>query len=261
MIKPKFTIITVCYNAEQYIEDTIMSVLSQTSDDYQYMIKDGNSTDATMNIVKRLLEDNDKVNIIAGDDGGIYDAMNIAIKDALGEYLIFLNAGDSFFDNNVLSDAEKYIEINRADIYYGNIIEMSKNGGLLRTYTKKNSKLWYYSIGACICHQGMFCNRELFAAKMFDTEFKVCADREWQMYMLNNHAVAQPLGFTVAKVLTEGYSKDHVYDLDRETDICVKKYCGIWYVLYVVIRKAKKNKLLLRIIQSCELKISCKQPD
>ena len=162
MSRCKFTIITVCYNAEKYIEDTINSVLSQTYGSFEYIIKDGQSSDGTMDIVHRLTDSDNRVMIIQGKDRGIYDAMNIAVLQASGEYILFLNAGDAFVNDLVLSKTAEYMTAQTADIYYGDVIEISNKRKSLRVYTEKNSKMWYYSLGACLCHQGMFCKKELF---------------------------------------------------------------------------------------------------
>lgn len=258
MSKCKFTIITVCFNAEEYIEDTIQSVLSQTYNDYEYIIKDGQSHDETMDIVHRLTDNNNRVIIIQGKDRGIYDAMNIAVSSAEGDYVLFLNAGDRFADENVLRKTAGVMEANEADILYGDVIEISKTGSFLRKYTGKNCKMWYYALGACLCHQAMFCKKELFQKKLFDLNYAVCADREWQMCHIKKGAVANAMGFAIAEVMTDGFSKEHVEELEEEVRRCVKKYCGAWYFMYRMICFCKKNRFLYHIIQKTEQIISCK---
>lgn len=95
----KITIITVCFNAEQTLRETIQSVLGQTFQDYEYLIIDGNSSDKTLDIVKEYKSD--KIKLYSEDDRGIYNAMNKGIAKAKGEYLYFLNAGDSFFQYDI----------------------------------------------------------------------------------------------------------------------------------------------------------------
>lgn len=256
MSKCKFTVITVCYNAGKDIEATIKSVLSQTYDDFEYIIKDGESSDNTMDIVHNLTDNNNCVMIIQEKDKGIYDAMNIAVLSAKGEYILFLNAGDIFADDDVLCRVSEYIANNKADIFYGDVIEVEKDKRSLRVYSDKNCKMWYYSLGACLCHQGMFCNKDLFQNKLFDLYYKVCADREWQMYHIRNGAIAKAMKFPVAEVLTDGFSRNHIADLEEETRLCVKEYCGKWYIIYRIIVFIKKNKLLHKIIYKAEGMIS-----
>lgn len=258
MSKYKFTIITVCYNAEKFIAETIKSVLSQTYADYQYIIKDGMSCDKTMEIVHGLTASDNRVMMIQDNDRGIYDAMNIAISQAEGEYVLFLNAGDKFANANVLQHVSDYMLHSGADILYGDVSEVYEDGQYLRKYTEKNSKMWYYSLGACLCHQTMFCRRNMFQEKLFNLQYKVCADRDWQMYHLKNGRTAKPLNFQVAEVLADGFSKEHIDDLIKEIDCCVKQYCGAWYQLYKLIMFCKKNKFICSLIQKTEKLISCK---
>lgn len=258
MGRHKFTIITVCYNAEKYIEGTVRSVLSQSYSDFEYIIKDGASADKTMNIVHGLTDNDGRVISVQEKDQGIYDAMNIAVLLSEGEYVFFLNAGDKFADENVLSRIAEKIKNDDSGIFYGNIIEVFENESYLRIYTEKNSKMWYYSLGACLCHQGMVCKRELFKEKLFDTGYKVCADRDWQMYHISRGIAARPLNFTIAEVLADGFSKDHEKELEEETERCVKQYCGGWYILYHIVGRAKKSRFLRWVIQKAEKMVSCR---
>lgn len=258
MSKYKFTVITVCYNAGKDIEATIKSVLAQNYDGFEYLIKDGESSDDTMDIVYSLTDQDNRVMIIRGKDKGIYDAMNIAASLAEGKYILFLNAGDILTDNDVLYRVSEYETANKADIYYGDVIEIEKEKRSLRVYSQKNCKMWYYSLGACLCHQGMFCKKDLFLNKLFDLNYKVCADREWQMYHIKNGAIAKAMKFPVAEVLTDGFSKNHIEDLEKETRLCVKNYCGKWYMIYEIICICKKSEFLHMMMQKVEKLISSK---
>lgn len=97
---PLITIVTVCYNAATLIEKTILSVLGQDYPNLEYLIIDGASTDGTLNIVKKYA---DKVTLVSEPDKGIYDAMNKGLKLAHGTWVNFMNAGDLFADNHVLT--------------------------------------------------------------------------------------------------------------------------------------------------------------
>ena len=99
-MQPKITIITICYNAEACIERTILSVINQTYPNIEYIIIDGNSTDNTLQIVEKY---KDKITkIISEPDKGIYDAMNKGLRITTGDWVNFMNAGDSFYSNDVL---------------------------------------------------------------------------------------------------------------------------------------------------------------
>lgn len=98
----KISVVTVCYNAADTIERTMLSVLNQTYHDIEYIIIDGGSTDGTVDIIRKYA---DKIAYWASEpDKGIYDAMNKGIKVATGEWINFMNAGDIFCDKNVLTN-------------------------------------------------------------------------------------------------------------------------------------------------------------
>ena len=99
MDAPIISVITVCYNVASSIEKTMLSVLNQTYKNLEYIIIDGNSTDGTVDIIKRYAE---RLTFwISEPDNGIYDAMNKGIVKATGEFLIFMNAGDQFLNDKV----------------------------------------------------------------------------------------------------------------------------------------------------------------
>jgi glycosyltransferase involved in cell wall biosynthesis len=99
---PLISVITVVFNGAQHLEETILSVIHQTYDNVEYIIIDGGSNDRTVDIIKKY---EDKIDYwVSEPDRGIYDAMNKGIELTNGEWLNFLNCGDSFFNNYVLSD-------------------------------------------------------------------------------------------------------------------------------------------------------------
>ena len=98
----KISIITVCFNAVGVIEKTILSVISQTYNDVEYIIIDGGSTDGTLDIVKKY--ENYIAYWISEPDSGIYNAMNKGVKYATGLYCNFMNAGDFFINEKVLEN-------------------------------------------------------------------------------------------------------------------------------------------------------------
>ncbi|MDB4026803.1 glycosyltransferase [Candidatus Thioglobus sp.] len=98
--KPMVSIVTIVYNDEEYLEETIQSVLSQTYDNVEYIVIDGGSTDGTLDVIKQYKDRID--HWISEEDRGIYDAMNKGVNLAKGEWINFMNSGDVFHDNDVL---------------------------------------------------------------------------------------------------------------------------------------------------------------
>lgn len=112
----KITVVTVCYNAEATIEETIKSVLNQTHGNLEYIIIDGRSTDGTMDIVRKYSDRITK--IVSEPDKGIYDAMNKGIALATGDYINFMNAGDTFSSPDAVKEVAGRIAP-ESDIVYG----------------------------------------------------------------------------------------------------------------------------------------------
>lgn len=247
----KFSIITVCYNAEKYIRSTILSVLQQEYKNYQYIIKDGKSSDSTMEIVHELLDGNDRVKIISERDSGIYDAMNEAAEFAEGEYVLFLNAGDSFCDGTVLKKTDEFLKKNIADVLYGNIIQIDGSKKNIRKYGPIYKKKIFYLTGDSICHQALFVKRELLKRK-FDTSYQVCADREWQLYWLSKKAKFVSAPFEVSKVLVDGFSREHIQEYEEEARRCIHIYLRKAEWLYCIVEWMKKKKVLLTFFQNIE---------
>ena len=170
----KISIITVCFNCKNNIEKTLYSILMQKYIDYEYIIIDGKSSDGTLDVVKNYQNRIKNMIIVSEPDGGIYDAMNKGIKMASGDYIIFMNAGDVFYNNSVLVDVSMYLDLGK-DIYWGNV----KKKDHIETYPNRITKCYLILREKMVCHQAIFAKRELLESCNFDTSFKICADRDW----------------------------------------------------------------------------------
>ncbi|KHG33837.1 MAG: hypothetical protein OA34_08170 [Sulfurospirillum sp. MES] len=118
--KPLISVITVVYNGERHLEETIQSVINQTYDNVEYIIIDGGSTDGTLDIIKKY---EDKIDYwVSEKDNGIYDAMNKGICLSFGEWINFMNVGDKFYDKNTLKSTFQKNIIYQADFIYSDTI-------------------------------------------------------------------------------------------------------------------------------------------
>ena len=125
-MKPRITIITVCYNSEKYIEQAILSVINQTYDNLEYIIVDGGSQDSTMSIVNRY---RDKISVIISEkDNGISDAFNKGIRRATGDIIGIVNSDDMLYNNNVIEKLAEYYE-DDIDVYRGKEIVKNIDSG------------------------------------------------------------------------------------------------------------------------------------
>ena len=149
MVK-KITVVTVCFNAEKVLEQTMLSVLSQTYKDIEYLVIDGGSKDGTLDIIKKY---SDKVKWISEPDKGIYDAMNKAIKMASGEWINFMNAGDCFASIDVLENvfSKEYPEEVKF-LYSDNWYEDEKG---IRTYAPHDHKSLSLNHQSCIYRKSL----------------------------------------------------------------------------------------------------------
>lgn len=181
----KFSIITICLNAENCIEDTIISVLNQTCIDFEYIVKDGNSKDRTVSIAQSFAPAFSARGIpflvISQPDLGIYDAMNQATQRAQGNWILYMNAGDQIADQNVLNLIGKssYLEI--ADILYGNHILQRDD----YYFCSKPEPLETIRYKMPFCHQSTFTRRELLLKSPYSLKYRICSDYKFylQMYL------------------------------------------------------------------------------
>lgn len=170
------SIVTVCFNAEKTIAKTINSILNQKNHSYEYIIKDGGSTDGTNEIIKQFLPlfEGKKINVVylSEYDRGIYDAMNFAVNKSAGKYICFMNADDQFADSDVfnrviLSDGFR----NQEDILYGDaIMKDGREENLFCADMKLIQKRMPF------VHQSCFFKNEIIRKYMYDTNYKICAD-------------------------------------------------------------------------------------
>jgi glycosyltransferase involved in cell wall biosynthesis len=170
----KLSIITVNRNNAAGLEKTIQSVVCQTSDDFEYIVIDGNSDDGSVDIIKKYA---DKIDYwVSEPDSGIYNAMNKGIRKAQGEYCLFLNSGDCLIEPGTLTNVFTEIAgLGDAGIYYSDILK--KDGKIAKE--PKNidiSFLIFYPIN----HQNSLINRDLFSLHgLYNEKLPICADWEW----------------------------------------------------------------------------------
>ncbi len=248
--KIRITVVTVCKNAEKQIGATIQSVISQTYDNVEYIIIDGASTDHTADIIEKATGEFPVV-YQSEADKGIYDAMNKGIALATGDYIHFLNAGDTFVDNTILQRVIEEIEKKPADIYYGNIIYQYPNGeSRIRTYGSSCGKRIYYCTGDCINHQAIFASSKCLKGTPFDASYKVCGDRDWMMRMHKMKALFRnmPLVICNYSLNENSVSLSNAQLSQREATRCIKEHFPMQYGIFCIFEACRKNKALARIL-------------
>jgi len=174
---PKISIITVCKNEVTTIGKTIKSVLAQSYGNKEYIVVEGGSTDGTRNRIERYL---DGIDVYQQQKGaGIYNAMNQGIRQATGDYIYFLNAGDTLFSSETLANVAGEIRNNsNPDIVYGDLIMVGDpTEKLVRSYPEINLENLKNGM---VCHQVIFSKKELFDNDgLFDESLSIVADYDW----------------------------------------------------------------------------------
>ena len=169
----KVTVVTAVLNDAGHIEQTILSVISQTDIEIEYIIVDGGSKDGTLELIGKY---KDKISLLISEpDRGVYDAMNKGIKYSTGDFVYFLNSGDVLLNPSILSKI-KFEDVNvRNTIIYGNVVVAYGNiEALEKPRPFFNSKMKFKGIG--ICHQSMFFPGELIRNEKYDLSYKIAAD-------------------------------------------------------------------------------------
>ena len=166
------SIITVVFNGEKYIEQTIKNVVDLKFNEYEYIIIDGGSSDDTLSIINKYKPHINKV--ISEPDSGIYNAMNKGLNLSTGKYILYLNS-DDFLEEGSIEKAVEIIKDNaNFDIYAGAVKILNKNQSLSRIMRPSSKKISYRM---SIPHPGAFVSREaMLRVNGFDESFRIAAD-------------------------------------------------------------------------------------
>lgn len=172
----QFSIITVCFNAGHSLTDTIEKTLGQTYKNYEIIVKDGGSQDGSL----QHIPDDPRIRLICKPDAGIYDAMNQAIEEARGDYLIFMNCGDWLYEPETLERISGEIEKEKAPLYYGKCFD--RLTGQVRAYPRQLNRLTCYR--TMICHQATIYRSDVLKQRKYDLSYPILADREMLWYLV-----------------------------------------------------------------------------
>lgn len=215
MYQPKVSVVTVCYNSERTIEQAILSVLNQSYHNIEYIIIDGGSTDATVDIIKKY--EHRLAYWHSEPDDGIYDAMNKGIRKADGELLAFLNSDDYYFSNDSLQIMVGHFNKNRsADIIAGRIA-LINSYGIRYGYSNSADNLEEIAYRMIFDHPAMLVKRELFILDgLFDISYKIAADYEWSLREYGKGRNILPVSTVVTAFRTCGLSSELTYALAEE---------------------------------------------
>lgn len=225
----RISIITVCYNAELTIERTLRSVAEQTYPEIEYIVIDGASKDATLELVARWAP---HALCVSEADKGIYDAMNKGLKKATGDYVWFLNAGDALPSPDTVArlvtetcpDAKA-----RPDVIYGDCMLIDSTDRLLglRRLRPPHQLDWRsFRKGMLVCHQSFIARREL--CPLYDLQYRFSADVDWCIKVMKQAKVYAFVDEPISYYLNEGTTtRNHRASLIERFKVMSRHY-GLW---------------------------------
>ncbi len=244
-LTPRFSVITVTYNAQHTLEETILSVVSQTYHHIEYIIVDGASTDKTAQIIEKYREHIAKV--VSEKDKGLYDAMNKGLKLATGDYVCFLNAGDCFHADNTLQQVVHSIKDNNLpDILYGHtaIVDEKRHFMRMRRLEPPTQLDWRsFRQGMLVCHQAFILKRAL--APSYDMRYRYSADFDWCIRAMKKAKTLHNTRLTLIDYLDEGLTTQNQQASLRERFRIMCRHYGYvstvlhhaWFIVRAVIKR------------------------
>lgn len=228
------SVVTVTYNASSYIETTIQSVSSQRNRNFEFLLIDGASTDDTVTKVVRILQlekfPMEKVLVSSEEDKGIFDAMNKGVKRCNGDYVLFLNGGDSFYDVTVIDQLEAAIAAYPADVIYGRTMMLFLEGkGIYDECEEYGDSIMPF------IHQSVIVKREHLLAHPFDLSYNILGDREFFYWMRQQKMSFHFEPFIVSTYdARDGLSEKNPYKVAVEGDRILgktSKWRNLWWRL------------------------------
>ena len=245
-IQPRFSIITITYNAASVIEPTLQSVLSQTYRNYEYLLIDGGSKDNT--VAKAKASGIEFAHIVSEPDNGLYDAMNKGMALATGDYLCFLNAGDAFYAPDTLQTIANtaMAEETLPDVLYGETAEVDESRNFVRMrrlQTPKELTWRSFKDGMMVCHQAFYAKRTI--APMYDLQYRLSADGDWCIRVMKQAKKLVNVNATVVNYLQNGLSLQHHRASLKERFWIMSKHYGLiptiarhlWFIIRAVIKR------------------------
>jgi len=216
---PKVTIVTVTYNAEQYLEQTIKSVIEQDYPNIEYIIIDGGSTDKTVDIIKKY--EKHLTYWISEPDSGIYDAMNKGIDAATGEWIQFLNAGDTLCSTTTIKKVSKFL-IKENDLVHG-LMWRNKPSRELKAPLPINER----HNGSFIWHPTLFTKTYIMKQNKFDSSFKIAGDYNFFLKCVDLKYTIKFIEIAIVDYLENGVSQSNNLHSFIEVLFAQTKYLNV----------------------------------
>lgn len=247
----KISIITVCLNAKDTIENTFLSVFNQTYKNFELIVIDGGSTDSTLEVIDKYKGIS---HFVSEPDSGIYDAMNKGIKLASGDFIFFLNANDVFYNEQVLENVVNAIKKNNdAKILFGDINYISEDKKTSQILRFDKIKDDFSLILGNICHQCIFYHKSLFEEfGLYSNQFKIYQDWDFNIKCLvQNKVQAIYLPLVISNFQLGGLcsnTKNKPLCVKEKKELVKKYYPDFYFLIIANEFLRKKLGILYKIL-------------
>jgi len=231
--EPILSIITVTWNNLKGLEKTAHSINHQTvRNQIQWVVIDGNSSDGSQDFVKKQIRPGDV--FVSEKDKGLYDAMNKGIKHAKGEFLWFLNAGDTIYADNIVELLKPFMQ--RNGVIYGETMLVEPNGKKLGTRSELTTRKLPQTLSKKSLLGGMIVNHQSVIVKKricpsFNLTWKIAADYDWLCKVLSNNTSVKNSWLIHSCFETGGLSSQKVKSSWKERFLIMKKHFGLFQTL------------------------------
>ena len=185
-----FSIIIATFNSEKYINQTLRSIKKQDFKSYELVIVDKRSKDKTIEIIKKF--NFKKVKIIRKNDNGIYDALNIGIKNSNGDVISILHSNDLFYNKNTLKNVYNGFKLNNVDLVYGDLVYYDlKMKKMIRYWKSGHFKNLSFDKGWSPPHPSFFVKRKIYLKNgLYNTNIGTASDIEFMHRLLQKKKVS-----------------------------------------------------------------------
>lgn len=231
--EPRITVITVVYNGKAHLEQTIQSVLNQSSSNIEYIIVDGGSTDGTLDIIRKYDDRIDQW--ISEPDEGIYDAMNKGLRLASGDLIAFLNCGD-WYNPGVLKDvAAEYLRGKNGDMVIAGKWTLAFEDLDLEIHVSPSLR---FSLGIPISHPAMFVPRNVYdKIGKYDLQYRFGADFDMLVRLYRRGVKFHFIDTKILNYRTCGASEKYFYDTGKDHSLIIRRNLPTWiYVFHKIVR-------------------------
>jgi len=242
----KISIITTVYNNKQHIEKAILSVLSQTYHDIEYIVIDGGSSDGTVDVIKKYSNKIDK--FISEPDKGIYDGLNKGIKLASGDVIGFLHSDDEYYDSKVIEKIAAKFNDDSIDGVYGDLIYVNQKEEIVRYWKSGEFTPGKLKKGWMPPHPTLFLRKEIYDKYgLFRLDYKIAADYDFMLRVLKHDPKLVYIPEILYKMRLGGASNKSIKNILQKTKedykaITENKIGGVFTLINKNFSKLKQFK-------------------